>query len=398
MAAHQVPALTRLGRDISGLFRSTVLNPHTATGVVGGVPDNLSVMTFPDTSTGRLGGLCAGLKLIEAAQRKTVWDADEAATYILTLAEMMTPGTINTLSQGQHLTITTVRGGRDLAHFTDSAWAPSGTPAPARTVDDRDLSAVVMGLLGEFDDGTPFTIVPTAGTGDITPEVAGGRWGIEMYPIGKSPRDDNLPGFRVNRPRAIIGRFKLDENQAQYFQGAYAPTLPVLRAVESAFDIHLHLRRALASKWINEIGLGGGRVARAFGVTFQLTDGAGFNGPVAIGQLLTAYPSLRGYPLLADEVARADHLVDEFFTLDPQRRGFLKVLYGPTFAHFKDINRGPLMAVAVAFKSTKQGTFRRFMDISQYEGFIHRLNRWLEARGEPTITVFETEEAIQQVV
>jgi len=377
-------------KNYTGIFRSAVLDPHTALGTTGGHPDTITVYKFPDASLDGSGGKAAAMALILSANRKTRWEVEEAATYICTLAELIEPGLMSRIGGNRLVNIRVINKTENVVHFSSTAWSDEVPDDNPSHVSKRSMDPVVLDEMGGMG-ADPFSITPIEDTDDMTDEVVGGRWGIEMFVIGKQPTQDNLIAFRVNRPRAVIGRYKMRDEQKDYLDGSYAATFETLQAIATAFDIFPHLRHALGSHWIDVMGLGGNRLHRAFGLTFKLTDGAGFNGPIAIAALLASYPCLRDYPLLKNQIADADKLFQKFRSLSAERRGFLKVLYGPEFSHFKTINRGALMAVATAFMTMTNGSFKNFMDISPFENFIAKLNDWLVIQGQPAISITPVE-------
>lgn len=383
-------------RDIGALFSSTVANPANRIGVAGGSADRLVAYRFVDTSNNHKGSYCAGLQLMAAATKKEVWSPDEAACYVLTLAEMMTPGALAALNASPTLQIDIHERAEDLSSFDSGSWAPNDTDGvpEADWVRNRVMTPVTLDLIGEIGEAD-FAFAPRTSTAMISEEIAGGRWGIEMFPIGKQANSQNIPGFQEKRPEGVFGRFGIKaEDQKDFFRGEYLPALLTLQAVGTAFDVFPNLRYSLASRWITALSVGGNRIERAFNVTFALTDGYGFGAAIAVGQLLVAYPVLREYTALKDKIANADYLFDKFAELGPERRGFMKILYGANYTLFKSINRGILIAVATEYKTMTDPTFRNFFNTEPYLPFIHEMNRWLANRGFPRITTNRTEAGV----
>lgn len=219
-------------------------------------------------------------------------------------------------------------------------------------------------------------------------EMVGGRWGIEMFPIGKNVSPENLIGFRKNRTDAIMRIQKIGDEGHPAFREEVLPTLNALYSVERAFTVYKALRFSFARYWVYRANNGSSsRKEEMFLQTFRLTDGFGLGAPIFIMDLLNGHPKLLEFPDLAPAIKGFLEAMNTFATTtDESMRGYAKVLYGSNHRIFAASTRGPLLGLAVAFKGQAEETASRFLDTSPYANTIAKANAFLISHGLAPVT------------
>lgn len=342
----------------------------------------------PDAELSRKGRNIMAMMLVRAINEDGTTDVDTILSYILTVMDLMAPGFASTVVQSAGLspTIHTIdvvpsELAKDVRQMVMSQETESDDHEPAEdsntSEEESEEVAVDLGLV----EGSI-----SASMWKVTPEVVGGRLGIEMFPIGKNVSNENIVGYRVNRVDALKGRYKFSEDQTDLLRGPYSPTLPVLTAIQTVFNIFGSVRHACAVEWISWISSNTSRECQAFVQTFKLTDGSGLGGPGFVADLLTAYPELSEFPELAPEVAKFRSAITQFARTSPGLRGFVKVIYGDKHVLFSSVSRSKLLSVAIQFAKQSDSRINNFLDTSGTESMMGRINDFVVSKGRPAIT------------
>jgi hypothetical protein len=350
------------------------------------VKDEITIFKF--TSRTQTGRYALALRLIQAANQVTSWGPESAATFIGTVSGLIWPDVIGLLRTSSEVTVQVQAVPGFVAdQFTSVVWDDTDpTTAPTHR-SQRSLAPVDTLIFG--------ALTPDDTVDEVTDEVIGGLWGIYMWTMGKNVTANNITGFQVNRQLAIRRKYNLSDAQATLMEGQFAPTLDVLMAIKTAWTIFNGLRHTLAREWIEWIHSNTTRSGNAFITTFRFINGAGFQGPTLIAQLLSAYPIADEFPQLRGEIKSFRKARDTFLKSDSSIRGYYKVLYGDQYDLFKAASRGPLLALAVMFARSTQPTAGRFLpDLHRYESFAQSFNEFLKQRGQveiPTVGKAEPE-------
>lgn len=351
---------------------SSVFKSKLTTAPQGAIASNLELSYFTYREGNRDGTLGLAMALIRAAQDmpEETWNAELGAAYILTVGNLIFPGLAAVAGAAPGVTLIEQRHELSPSWF-DTEWTPE--PREAAFPAERPEAGIDGGLFPDLEIVQEFQ--------NLSRVVLGGRWGIEMFPIGKNVSREGLTGFTVNRVNAVTRKHNLPAEQVMFFQGAFAPHYSVLKAVELAFNSYPPLREALAREWISWVAGFRGEAENAFAMTFALTDGFGFSGPTVILDLLVAYPELRRFPPLKPEIQAFDDAMDEYRAASENDRGFLKVIHGDRYNLFKGSNRRALLAIAVINAQNTQPTMSRFVNTTQYLQLAAQVNNFLTQEG-----------------
>lgn len=374
-----------MSRQTNNKPSTRVVNPFisdTPAGIPSGaVQDPITIFTY-DTKL-QISRNCLALKLIQqmnALSKIEPVSDDNAVSYIVTVSNLLVPGIHACLSANKLIQLETVAVKKetlDPDSFCSEIWEGEKEDDPYHP-DRRNVKPQSTGFMGNI---TPDVDMPC-----VTPEVAGGRWGVEMFPIGKNVTEQNRSAFQISRPNAIFNKYRLVDAHKLYFQREdYAPNVTVLQTIGRTFTIHQSLRETLAREWIHWTTGTCGREASAFSVTFKLLDGAGFGGPMAILNLLEAYPILAEFPPLRPQVKEFHRALEVYGELAPAERGYQKVIRGDQYSVFRNCSRGPLLAVAIMYGTTLAPTLGNFLNTDAYIPLGHDVNRYLQSRGLPVI-------------
>lgn len=338
--------------------------------------EEIDLFTYDAQSV--LGRDALAMRLIRVAQSIKEWEVESTASYIATVSCLIFPELIGSLTQASGLNITVHKVDCRAEDFAAGCWKDDEEASPSDPLHHSHRSKLPR------DTGLFGSLTPDDSVEDTTPEVSGGRWGIEMYPIGKNVSHANMAGYTQNRPNAIIRKYALSDRQRRLFEGSYSPTFETLTAVKTCFTIFPTLRYTLGLAWISWLSTSAGRHQNAFRVTFDLTNGAGFGSAALILDLLTAYPELQDYPRLKAQVREFYDAFEEFKSKPEATRGFLKVLHGDQVSLFRAVNRGELLAMAIFHARVTSPTVDKFMDTSAYASFGTSVNDYLiKLRKEP---------------
>jgi hypothetical protein len=329
-------------------------------------------------------------------------EPEDAICYILTVTELLFPGTIDRLTMNRvapiratNLTIDRdafrdyVRGlvgekenaeNEEAENNQEEERDENGESSKGKEVDRTDAGSTTTHETFELDLGFT-TIAVDPDLVGIPLNIIAGRWGIELFPIGKNVSTANLIGFRQNRVRAVMQTLMLP-NDFPVFRDDLLPRLDVLRGIERAFNSYSAIRLDLATKWATQVNAGAdSREEENFLITFRLTDGFGLGAPTFIVDLLNAYPELENFPELTPRVRAFKEALVSFMRESPELRGFVKVRYGPRYRLFAATTRGALIALAVAYRKQSEPTAGRFVDTTPFAETISRANAFLVSQG-----------------
>lgn len=359
------------------MFRSATAIHSAPTTTTGGMM-RVGYVKYP--AAGPEGRYALAITLIKLYNKGGPQGYETTASYILTVGDLIFPGLVESVRLTAGIEIATISNSTDPDWFDEDFDYDNSN----KTVAARKTSHLDIGL---------FTDVSVPGElFGLDEAVIAGRWGVEMFPIGKNVSALNLTAFTVNRCRAIIQKYELSDAAQRFFRDDYSPTLAVLKAISTTFTVYPPLRLGLASVWISWLNSTNTIGNAAFSTTFQLTDGYGFNAPDQINNLLIAYPILVEYPPLAPLINKYRAALAEYLSKPAVDRGFLKVKYGDKYALFKESNRGMLIKVAIIYARQSSETIGKFINTDDAVDFTNALNVWLIARGqEPIKGVGKTE-------
>lgn len=339
------------------------------------------------------------LSIIKNAQdMDELLSPEDAIAYILTGTEIAFPGTIAQFERDKIGVFTAnefPHNPRDVMTALREITEGHENQPPAQPSSGEEGTSGESGDHPEPSESSEPPLVDV-GFGDVIldPEllIAGimaavGRWGVEMYPIGKNVTAANLEGFRGNRI-AAVQRFLMTDSTNAAFREDLLPKLDVLRSIERAFNQYTNIRLQLGTIWARLKTQGStNRVSLSFMVTIALCDGYGLGAPTFIADLLVAYPQLKDFPELAPAIKSYLEALEIFSREDPELRGFVKVRYGSRYKLFANTSsRGALLATAVAFKRQSEASAGRFIDITPFADTISRVNQFLSGKNLPIIS------------
>lgn len=327
-------------------------------------------------------GWLALMIIKEAQARNVLMEPEDAIAYIVTVTELIFPGTVAQLTRDRV-------GNFASTSFQHDVRAVFDTVQKILADQENESEGEEEESAEESKHSEEIPVIDV-GFNEIAIDVelakagligAAARWGIEIFPIGKNVSAANITGYRVNRVAALQRSLKV-ESDFPAFQEPLLPQLDVLRSVERAWDQYKAIRLAMASTWAQMVQDGAPtRAANAFLVTFQLTDGFGLGAPAFITDLLSAYPELENFPELRPQIRVFLQALEIFSREPPELRGFVKVRYGANYRLFASSNRGALLAVAVAFRRQSDSTAGRFINITPWSDTIARVNNYLKSLG-----------------
>jgi len=391
----------------SSVFRSsnrqTVIQPLTETLNYFSLPKNN--LTEKDDRNFRA---IVALSCIKGKQDMNNLDAPEdAMAYVLTVTEILFPGTIDKMRRdnvGQFRAVQFNIDASDiigkLAHYAliEAGVIPSQKREKEKKPEDAGKDGGEESEKEDNDGSTSDSdwqdIDIDLGFTDvsITRELinsdiisAAARWGIEVFPIGKNVTTKNIEGFRKNRVSALQRALMCDPEDGAFTEDML-PRLDVLRSIERAFNQFKSVRLSLATSWAQSIQSGtSNRAMDAFLITFRMTDGYGLGAPSFILDLLTAYPELGEFPELTPQIKNFNKALDLYMLEAPELRGFVKVRYGANYRLFAASSRGALLALATAFRRQSDPSAGQFLDITPFTETIARANAFLQSRGKQLI-------------
>ena len=272
----------KLCREVfSNSHRYENLTPEPANG------PSMTAYIFPKPKEERA-RLCLALAIIESQILLACdhgGDPEIPATYVVTVSELLFPGIIGSLEKHRRLIITRIK--KDdfpIDHFDPDA-------------DLQRLSTYDVGFL---------EVKYHSELEDITPEVVGGRWGIEMFPLGRKVYESNMSEFTFRQPRDLIQNFPITNKASALFGNSFAPTYESLNDIERVFARNPVLRHEIVKTWISWLDQPRASLTpqqQSFLHVFQKTENFGFYGVSTIEKFLKEYPDMKDFIYLRSCIA-----------------------------------------------------------------------------------------------